>query len=74
MRISFSETACWIALLRFGKNFDLTRISSRLSVLSSIVIAIFDAAILITSGMIMHHTRTVFKHNFPDGVVEVSRE
>jgi hypothetical protein len=30
--------------------------------LSSIVIAIFEAAIFITSGMMLYHTNTVFKH------------
>jgi hypothetical protein len=64
MRNNFSATASWIALLRFGKNFDLTSISKRLSVLSSIVIAIFDVAILITSGMTIYHTALVCKRVF----------
>lgn len=40
--------------------------SKRLSVLSSIVIAIFDAVILITSSMIINHTIIVCKLNLYD--------
>lgn len=63
-RTSFSATASWIALLRFWKYFNLAGISICLSILSSIVIAIFDAAIFITSGMTLFQTSPVFKPNF----------
>src|SRR3990172_12084036 len=58
MRASFSATAAWIARLRLGKTLFETRLSTRLSVSRSMVIATFTLPMVHLYGMTIDHTIT----------------